>query len=131
MSIANHPTVSEPGETTLTASDRATRNWATILHLSMLAGYLVPLAGLIVPIVIWQVKKPALPELDRHGKNAANWIISELLYAVVCLFLVFAMIGIPLLVLLCLLGIIFPVMACIKASNGVVWKYPLSISFFK
>jgi uncharacterized Tic20 family protein len=43
-----------------------------LLRLSMLAGYMVPMAGLIVPIVIWQLKKAELPVLDPHGKNAVN-----------------------------------------------------------
>jgi uncharacterized protein len=30
-----------------------------------------------------------------------------------------------------LLGIIFPVIGGIKANDGIVWKYPLSIPFLK
>src|SRR5712691_916577 len=62
--------------------EQQTRQWALFLHLSLLAGFLVPFAGLIAPIVIWQLKKADLPGLDVHGKNALNWIISTILYAV-------------------------------------------------
>ncbi len=108
-----------------------TRQWAMILHLSMLAGFLVPMAGLVTPVIIWQWKKEELPDIDIHGKNAVNWIISEIIYLVISLALVFVVIGIPLLIALGLLGIIFPIIAGVKASHGVVWKYPLTITFLK
>jgi uncharacterized Tic20 family protein len=123
--------VSAPHETGWSAAhyqDEQTRQWAMFLHLSLLAGFVVPMAGLLAPILIWQLKKSELPGIDVHGKNAVNWIISALIYAVVCVILIFAIIGIPLLIALGLVGIIFPVIAAIKASNGEVWKYPMSIT---
>ena len=106
-----------------------TRQWAMFLHLSLLAGLLVPLAGLVVPIVIWQIKKEELPGLDAHGKVVMNWIISEVIYGIACFVLFFLLIGIPLLLALGVIAIVFPVIGAIKANEGVVWKYPLSIPF--
>jgi uncharacterized Tic20 family protein len=111
--------------------EQQTRQWGLFLHLSMLAGFVVPFAGLIAPIVIWQLKKVELPGIDEHGKNATNWIISQIIYAVVSFILAFAIIGIPLLIALGVVAIIFPIVAGIKANNGEVWKYPLAISFIK
>jgi uncharacterized Tic20 family protein len=99
------------------------------LHLSLLAGFLVPLAGLIVPIVIWQMKKSDLPGLDAHGKMIANWMISWVLYAIASGLLVLVIVGIPLLLALALTGIVFPIIGAIKANDGVLWKYPLTITF--
>ncbi len=111
--------------------DDETRRWAFLLHLSVLAGFALPVAGLIIPIVIWQLKKPELPGIDAHGLNALNWIMSLMLYSVVAIVLVFAIIGIPILMALGTVAIAFPIIAAIKANNGEVWKYPLSISFLK
>lgn len=111
--------------------DRQTRQWAFILHISVLAGFLVPLAGLIAPIVIWQLKKDQLPGIDAHGKNAINWIISAMIYAVVSVLLVFVIIGIPMLMALGAAGVAFPIIAAIKANHGELWKYPLAITFLK
>jgi len=105
--------------------------WALFLHLSQFAGYIVPFAGWIAPILIWQLKKTEMPALDAHGKVVANWIISEIIYFAVGFLLVFVVVGIPLLIVLFVLGIIFPIIGAIKAGDGIVWKYPLSISFFK
>ena len=110
--------------------EQQTRQWALALHLSVLAGHAIPLAGLVVPIVIWQLKKADLPGLDVHGKNVVNWIISEFIYALLCLVLCFACgIGIPLLIALGIVGLIFPIVAGIKANDGEAWKYPMAIPF--
>jgi uncharacterized protein len=111
--------------------ERETNQWAMFLHLSLLAGFVVPLAGLVVPIVLWQVKKSQLPGIDVHGKIVVNWIISAIIYSVVSAILILALIGIPLLIALGIVGIVFPIIGAIKASDGEVWKYPLSISFLK
>jgi len=121
----------EPMDSEDQREDRQTRMWAMFLHLSVFLGYVVPIAGLLVPIIIWQTKKEDLPILDQHGKNLVNWIISFVLYGAVFVLLAFVVIGVPLLMLLGLLAIIFPIVAGIKANNGEVWKYPLSIAFLK
>ena len=104
--------------------------WALLLHLSQFAGYAVPLAGLVVPILIWQLKKADIPMIDAHGKVVANWILSEFIYLIACFLLVFVFVGIPLLFVLGGLGIVFPIIGAIKAQKGEVWRYPLSIPFF-
>jgi uncharacterized Tic20 family protein len=114
-----------------TVEDRQLRQWALILHLSQLAGFVIPGAGLVTPIIIWQMKKDEMPGLDAHGRAVANWILSGLIYAAASAVLVIVLIGIPLLILLLLVGVIFPIIGGIKAGDGEVWKYPLSITFFK
>ena len=113
------------------SKDQQTRQWALLLHLSLLAGFLIPLAGLIVPILIWQLKKDDLPGLDPHGRVVTNWIISEIIYGVACGVLVLVVIGIPLLMALFAVAIIFPIIGGIKANEGILWKYPLSIPFLE
>jgi len=106
------------------------RQWALFLHLSKFAGFVIPLGGLILPIVLWQIKKVEWPEIDAHGRVIMNWILSEILYIILCIPLCFIIVGIPLLIVVVLLGLIFPVIGAIKANDGIVWKYPLSIPFF-
>jgi len=111
--------------------DRKARLWGMFLHLSVFTGYAVPILGLLAPILIWQIKKETLPQIDEHGKHLVNWLISLLIYGATCALLSLIVIGIPLLILLGLLSIIFPIIAGIKANQGEVWKYPLSISFLQ
>jgi len=64
------------------------------LHFSLLAGIVVPYVGLIAPVIIWQSKKNDLPEISPHGRVVVNWIISLLIYELVCFALVlFVLIG--------------------------------------
>jgi uncharacterized Tic20 family protein len=111
--------------------DEEARQWAMFLHLSLLAGYVIPLAGFVAPILIWQLKKTELPAIDDHGKVVINWLISGLIYATVCFLLFVVFIGIPLMVILGLMAVAFPIIGGIKANNGELWKYPFSIPFLK
>jgi uncharacterized Tic20 family protein len=117
-------------ETQTIQNQQQVGQWALFLHLSQLAGLIVPVAGWIVPILIWQIKKQEMPALDPHGKVVVNWILSALIYATVSIILIFFVIGIPILIVLMMLGIIFPIIGAIKAANGEIWQYPLSIRFF-
>ncbi len=105
--------------------------WSMFIHLSQFCGYIVPLAGMIVPVVLWQIKKSDSEMIDKHGRIVTNWIISELMYTIVFVLLCFIIIGIPLLVALAVVGVIFPIIGGIKANNGEVWPYPLSLKFFR
>lgn len=117
----------------LTPNDIAARQWGMFIHLSILAGYLVPFAGFIVPIVLWQMKKYDHALIDAHGKNVTNWLLSATLYAIGAWMLIAtvigAVIGLPALWLLALLNIIFAIMGGLKANNGEVWAYPFTIRF--
>lgn len=115
---------------TLRASEQEARQWALFLHLSQFAGYLVPLAGWIVPIILWQTKKYELSGIDSHGRVVANWLLSHLIYLIISFVLAFVLIGIPLLLALSVCSIIFIILGAIKANSGEIWSYPLSIEFF-
>lgn len=110
---------------------QAADQWAMFLHISLLGGFLLPLLGLIAPFLIWKLKKDEYPILNEHGRMAANWVISELVYGIVFSLLTFVVIGFPLLFILGLLGIIFPIIACLKANKGEIWRYPLSINIMQ
>ncbi len=104
--------------------------WGMFIHLSQFCGYIIPFAGLIAPIVLWQIKKRESNILDLHGRIVVNWIITAFLLAVLFGLLSIILIGIPFLILLGLVGIIFPIVGGIKANSGEIWEYPCSIEFF-
>jgi hypothetical protein len=105
------------------------RQWAMFIHLSQFAGFVVPVAGCVAPILLWQLKKDELPGVDVHGKLVVNWMISLIIYVVVSSILCVVLIGIPLVVALGIIAVVFPIVGEIKANNGEVWKYPLTITF--
>lgn len=122
-STAGHPT-QDPER-------NQTQTWALAMHLSLLAGFVVPLAGLIAPIVIYVLKKDALPGLVDHGHVVFNWIVSVIVYSLIGVLLTVVVIGIPILLALGLVSLVFPIIGAVKASDGVVWRYPLSIQVFQ
>lgn len=101
------------------------------LHLSQLLGIFVPFAGIVVPIVIWQTQKDKYPALDAHGKMLANWFLSNLIYGLVSLILTFVLIGLVGFLALAVMSIVFPIIGAVKANNGELWEYPLTIKFLK
>jgi uncharacterized Tic20 family protein len=106
------------------------KTWAILLHLSQFCGFLIPLAGLVVPIVLWQVKKNESQLIDQHGRIVANWLVTAFIAGIVFFMLSFLLIGIPLLILLGVLCIVFPIVGAIKANDGIAWPYPGSYRFF-
>ncbi|MDQ3324071.1 MAG: DUF4870 domain-containing protein [Acidobacteriota bacterium] len=101
------------------------------LHLSQLLNFILPPAGLVVPIVLWQVKKDKMPALDAHGKMVTNWIISSVIYWAISFVLMFVLVGFAGFIILGIVGIVFPIIGAIKANNGEFWEYPLTIKFLK
>ena len=104
--------------------DRETNQWAMFIHFSILAGWIVPIGGLIVPILLWQIKKDELPGIVPHAHVVLNWIVTSLVYALICLVLSLVLIGIFGFMALGLATIIFAVIGGIKANEGEIWEYP-------
>ena len=88
----SEPTPTSPA--TVDAKEKETRTWAMFIHFSVLASWIVPLAGIIVPIVLWQMKKDELPGIVPHAHIVMNWIITSLVYGFICFILTFLVIGI-------------------------------------
>ena len=105
--------------------------YCMFMHLSQFLGYVLPVLGLAVPIVMWVLRRNDSPDIHRHGINIANWIITELIYLVIFSILAGFIIGIPLLGALVVCSVAFPVIGAIKARDGKIWTYPLTIPFLK
>ena len=106
-------------------------SWGLFIHLSQFFAVLLPIAGLVVPLILWQIKKDQSEIIDRHGKVVMNWILTEFILLLIIIPFCFILVGFPLLFILGVLGIVFPIIGAIKASDGEVWSYPCSIRFLK
>jgi len=118
---------SNPTQSTTPMRDRDTSQWAMFIHFSILAGWIVPIGGLIVPIILWQLKKDELPGTVAHAHVVLNWIVSSLVYAMICFILTFIVIGIFGFIALGLATVIFAIVGGIKANEGELWEYPGTI----
>lgn len=105
-------------------------SYLVLMHLSQFAGFVVAGLGFALPIILWAVNKEKIAEVDKHGKNILNFIISWFIYYIVSAILILIVIGIPMLIVLGILQFIFIIVAAIKANNNEFWKYPMTIPFF-
>jgi hypothetical protein len=102
--------------------------WCLLMHLSQLTWFTA--VGLILPIVMWVLSKDESDLARRHGARMMNWLISSVIYAAIGGALLWVIIGIPILLALILLNVVFPIMAAMKCNDGEVWSYPLALRIF-
>ena len=107
------------------------RNWCMFIHLSQFCNYVVPIGGLIVPLILWVMKKDESAIIDLHGRIVLNWIITEFILIIGFGILIIFIIGIPLLLALLVVSFVFPILGAVKAQNGETWPYPFSFEFIK
>jgi uncharacterized Tic20 family protein len=104
------------------------RTMAALTHLSGLAGYVIPLGGAIVPIVIWMVRKDS-PIISTIAKQAL-WLnlmfyilfgaAAILMLTVILIPFVFAFWAV-----LGIAAVVLPIIGAIKANQGTYYKYPV------
>jgi uncharacterized Tic20 family protein len=107
--------------------DSETNKWAMFLHFSILASWAIPIAGLVIPIIIWQLKKDELPGIVPHAHIVLNWIVTSIVYAVICMILLLVVIGFFGFIALGIVTVIYAVVGGLKANDGEVWEYPGTI----
>ncbi len=59
------------------------KNIATFIHLSTFSRFIIPFGNFIGPIILWTTNKDKSEFIDNHGKQAINFQISVLLYAII------------------------------------------------
>ncbi|HRQ73354.1 MAG TPA: DUF4870 domain-containing protein [Phycisphaerales bacterium] len=100
------------------------RTYCVFIHLSHLVMLLIGIP-IVAPLVLWLIKKDESPLVDHHGREALNFQISLLIYAI------------PIAIVTCGVGIIFAyvlgfvggVMAVLAASRGQYFCYPMCFRF--
>jgi uncharacterized Tic20 family protein len=106
-----------------------TRTFMMLAHLSAFAGLFIPFGNILGPFIVWMIKKDEMPGVDAHGKESMNFQISITIYLIVSFILWLVIIGIPITVGLSIFWLVMVIMASVKANEGVLYKYPLTIRF--
>ena len=104
---------------TLNSSDRLL---VVLSHLSAFLG-----VGLLLPLIIYLVKKDDAPAVAAQACEALNFHLSIFFYSLACIPLVFVLIGIPLLIGIALATLVLSIIAAVRSSEGTPWRYPLTI----
>ena len=131
-----------------------TNSFCMLMHLSQFASSVFPLAGIIMPIVMWQQFKKDSSIIHENGKQIMNFMLTTFLVGIVftlgivavvmTLFTnastdqsqaAFSAMGIVTILLFAagfsIAYVVFIILAAIKAYHGHVGKYPLTIRFIR
>jgi uncharacterized Tic20 family protein len=107
------------------------RTWGMLAHLAAFTGFIVPFGNLIGPLLVWLLKREQLAFVADQGKEALNFNITVLIAAAICGVLVFVFIGILLGVALFIAWLTLTIVAGIKASEGIRYRYPFALRLVK
>lgn len=111
------------------------RLWAMLAHFSAFAMYFTGIGYFLGPLIVWLIKRDGHPFVDDQGKEALNFQITITLIFITAVLLCFTIIGmvigVPVLLGLHLYQIVCIIIAGIKASDGVAFRYPLTIRLIK
>lgn len=97
-----------------------------LCHVSALIG-----VGLVLPFIVWLVKKNEPDSVADHAKETLNFHLSYMLYALLCVPLMFIAIGVPLAFAIGIAAFVLAIIGAVKASDGVLYRYPLTIRFIR
>lgn len=109
------------------AIERDERNIALVAHLGTLAGYLVGFGHILVPLVIFLLKKDQSDFIRRNALESLNFQISMTIWFLISAVLTVVLIGIPMLIVLGIIDLVCIVLATLRASDGEVYRYPLTL----
>lgn len=106
-----------------------------VAHLSGFSCYITGIGIVLGPLIVWLAKRDGNPFVDEQAKEALNFQISILIYDAVailmCLTVVLAVIGLPVLIGMQLFQGVCMIIAAIKANDGISFRYPLAIRIVK
>jgi uncharacterized protein len=97
--------------------------------LAFVAAYIA--LGFLAPLTVLLVFGPRSAYVRAHAVESLNFNLSWLVYAVVAVILAFLLIGIPILIALAIAYVVFVIIASVRANNGQLYRYPLTIRFIR
>ena len=102
------------------------RNWAAASHWGTLVAAWLAM-GFLAPLAIMFTVGQQSPFVRRHAVESLNFQISMLIYNVVAGILCLIAIGFVLLAILHVLNVVFVIIAAMRASEGEMYRYPLTL----
>ncbi len=108
------------------AVSQSERTWGGAAHWSALVAAWVALAFL-GPLVIYFVKRDESPYVRQQAAEALNFQLSIIIYGLISAVLCLVLIGFLLLAVVGIVWLVFTIIGSIKASQGQLYRYPLTI----
>lgn len=124
-------TKQENNKTTKPPKEKKEKMWAMLCHLGTLLGCIIPFTNIILPLFILLIKGEESSFIEDHGKESLNFQISMSIYYLISLILIFLIIGILFFFGLWIFNFIMIIAASVKANEGEIYRYPLTLRFIK
>jgi uncharacterized Tic20 family protein len=105
------------------------QTWGVLAHAGGFAGLAVPFGNVLAPLVVWLAKKDESRFVDENGVRALNFQLTWSIILLVTALSVLIAVGVVLFPLAMLAWLILTVLGTVKASEGEVYDYPLTIHF--
>jgi uncharacterized protein len=113
------------GPTALALSPtRDERQWAMLCHVSAMLMYVTAVGGIVAPFVIWLLKREAMPFVADQGKETINFQITILLALAASVVLMLVLVGFVLFWALLAFHFVITIVAAVKVTEGVAYRYP-------
>ncbi|MEO6639332.1 MAG: DUF4870 domain-containing protein [Ginsengibacter sp.] len=96
--------------------------------MAILSHILTVVAGFVAPLIIYFIKKDESDFVREHARESLNFQITVFIIIIAC---VITVIGILLLWLVGIVTLILVIMATVKASDGKLYRYPISFRLIK
>jgi uncharacterized protein len=108
------------------------RTWGMLAHLAAFGGLMVPLVGNIVgPLIVWHSRRGRSTFVGEQALESLNFNITVSIAAAICWLLLFIFIGLLLGMALFVAWLALTIIAAIKASEGVPYRYPFALRLVK
>jgi uncharacterized Tic20 family protein len=100
------------------------RQWAMLCHVSAMLMYVTVIGGLLAPFVIWLLKRDQMPFVADQGKETINFQITVLLGLAASMVLMLVLVGFVLFWALLAFHFVVTIVAAVKVTEGVTYRYP-------
>ncbi|TVQ58594.1 MAG: DUF4870 domain-containing protein [Spirulina sp. DLM2.Bin59] len=139
------------------------RTWAMFCHLAALAwiplfliGLPVPFMAIIIPLILWAIRREQSEFIDYHGRESMNFQISMLIYGLIMMIIAILLLVIGIIIfgagnadlaaigmiftatlflgLLVVWGVVqtvFVIIAAVRANQGAWYRYPLTVRLIR
>ncbi|HRX78533.1 MAG TPA: DUF4870 domain-containing protein [Pirellulaceae bacterium] len=105
------------GEFELSSDDRT---WGMLSHLSYFLTFVIGVSC-VAPLVIWILKRDSSEFVEDQAKEALNFQLSAF---IVTLVLAATVCGIPLILVVFIMSIVYSIQAGMAANRGEYYRYP-------
>jgi uncharacterized Tic20 family protein len=101
--------------------------------LAMLSHLLTFVGGFIAPLIIWLIKKddPNASFVTENAKESLNFQITVFILSIICVILIFVLIGIVLIWALGIADLVLVIIATVRSNEGKIYRYPINFRLIK